>query len=476
MIEARARGGTLELVAAVRSPKTGRHRKTVLYVLRTRAEAEAVLETEPQGRGEIFRMLLELAWPQVVIDWEALRAAIRERLPKLAESAETSGVSAARSFREELDRVFRRVACADPTLPCSGFDLIEDHHETLVELRDLLNDRLQALDRGLHTWRPEEPSATTRDPFGWRHALQPALPPPDIEEGVGGLHESGKTFVAERRLRVLTRCFELYGEGHNMLGLIALERRDREPAIEHFQTAVELGRQSFPDSEDARPVWTNLDARTYLRALKNLALTQLEDQRFGDCLKTCRRLERDDEDGGDGVTTTAVRAAVALNRGQWSRARALAETVAALDPLSSLLSSFASHAMGQWREAGQGLLHACLNQPRAVRVILGFKDSAPKTYDEAAEFQRGMHERRCLQTFLGRWPRSSRAQYREIVDSAAVRELIRKRRELLERSRAWPERGDPEVSIEEFYDSASREFAEQQAAQLSLFEPPPAAP
>ena len=102
--------------------------------------------------------------------------------------------------------------------------------------------------------------------FYWRFALQGREVPPDTEKQAAGFYERGEYDRAEAAFRLLVECFDGYAEGYNYLGLIALEKRRLDDAINHFEKDDRAGAQtvSCADQQEAvleRPRHAALHAR-----------------------------------------------------------------------------------------------------------------------------------------------------------------------------------------------------------------------
>ncbi|GEM_PF-5237000 len=80
----------------------------------------------------------------------------------------------------------------------------------------------------------------------WTMRLNRQHIPVDVEELAGSYWEKRDLSKAEAAFSLLVNAFENYAEGHNYLGLIALERRQLTDAISHFRKTVEVGRRLFP--------------------------------------------------------------------------------------------------------------------------------------------------------------------------------------------------------------------------------------
>jgi hypothetical protein len=110
----------------------------------------------------------------------------------------------------------------------------------------------------------------------------------DVEELAAGLWEKRDLDRAEAAFRLMVDCFEGYAEGHNYLGLIALERDGLDEAIDRFRRTAELGRRLFPRRIARADYWRDIETQPYMRGLRNsLALNRAG--RWEEALAVCDR-------------------------------------------------------------------------------------------------------------------------------------------------------------------------------------------
>ena len=131
-----------------------------------------------------------------------------------------------------------------------------------------------------------------------------------------------------------------------------------------------------------------------MRGLSNLALALNHAGQPTKALAVCDRLEKECHDLS---SAEAHRASAFLLLGRWAKALAAARYNNRLSPCESLLMAFAEYELGQVDEADACLLHAALNAPHTVAVVLGARVAAPSTGAEARDHNYGVtlqHTRR----------------------------------------------------------------------------------
>jgi tetratricopeptide (TPR) repeat protein len=262
------------------------------------------------------------------------------------------------------------------------------------------------------------------NPFYWRFSLQGRDVPPDTEEHAAGLYERGEYERAEAIFRLLVDCFEGYAEGYNYLGLIALEQRKLDEAIECFRTTIELGRKAFPARIAKRRYWSDHSTRPYMRGARNLALTLNQAGRYREALALCDQLV---DECGDELTATWQRAEVSLNTRQWEHAAEAARRTVGLYPSGAFLVAFANVELGRRNDALEAFLYAALNHPRAARMLAGEKTPRAQTarsYDDAEDHNTGVSLLRGLHASLQGQSRATRRFFRDIVRDARVMRLL----------------------------------------------------
>ena len=394
----RRRGNQLAIVRGVRSPETKKVEQEVLFTLYSKAEALDALGKGAAGDGFRFRSLVEHAHPGVRFGWKVILRAIEENLAVLPETYDYRATRLRGAFRGELLSFARQLMLTNPHDSTASRQLIEEHRKELQYLRELIGWRLDA---------PAQPDSewTADNAYFWRFATRSGGVPPDVEEHAADLYGKQEYQQAGVAFRLLTEAFPDYAEGHNYLGLIALDQQRPEEAIAHFERTMELGRRLLPRRVARGRWWSDHATRPYMRGLRNLALALVQAKRHDEALAVCDRLVAE---CGDDVTAAAHRASACLNTGRWQEALAAAKFIHQISPGESLLAAFAAFELGRRGEARALFLHAVLNQPRTVGRLLGARFVQPRDREEAVDHNGGIQLARSLDDFLRRRRPASR--------------------------------------------------------------------
>jgi tetratricopeptide (TPR) repeat protein len=453
----RRRGNQLVLAHAEREPGTGKVQQRILFTLYSRPEAlEAVGKGSQEGR-HTFRYLLADAFPKLRFDWKAIDRAILDNLDALPESYEYRTTRLLSRFRMDLCAFARQLVLADPNSLLSAAATLDAHRRELEYVRELIDLRLR-------TPTPKPARYNEDNPWFWRTAFRGREVPADIEERAADHYEKREFEKAEVIFGILVEAFEDYAEGHNYLGLIALDRGWLPEAIERFRKTIELGRRLFPKRVAKSSWWTDLSTRPYLRGLKNLALALGQAGEEQEAFAICDRLERECDDPS---SANALRAPVYLNTGRWAEAATAALYNRNLDPSESLLAALAQYEAGDSRAAVVSLLHGALNSPRAARMILcpSRRAALPRGYLETRDHNGGVHLVRSLRPFLARRRRASLVQLGRLLEDPLVSALME---EMEAVSRRWSAAG-PKAERADFLrmtEMGTLEFAEAQARRV----------
>jgi tetratricopeptide (TPR) repeat protein len=458
MAYVRRRGNQLAIVQGEREPRSGSVQQRVLFTLYSRAEALEVLGRGTKGAAEAFRDLLQRQHPDLTFNWKKIRRAIEEQLDVLPDVYEYRSQRLRARFRNDLRAFARQLILSDPQDLVSAANVIQEHRRELEYLAELIGWRLRTRDQTESAWNAD-------NAFYWRFALQGRQVPPDTEEHAASLYERGDYDRAEAVFRLLVECFDGYAEGYNYLGLIALEQRKLEQAIDHFRTTVALGRKLFPARIARSRYWRDHSTRPYMRGLRNLALTLNEAGCFAETLAICDQLE---EECDDAITATWQRAAVYLNTGQWTRAADAARRTVGLHAGDSFLAAFALFELGEHEEALELFLHGALNYPRAARMLAAEKVRRAPTVtsaEEADDHNNGVSLLRALHAFLRRQPRASRRFFRDLVRDGRVTQLLDESVAVVRRWHEQHPTGEREA-FDQMQRMRSRQFAKVEAGTL----------
>lgn len=460
MAYVRRRGNQLAIVRGVRSPETKKVEQQILFTLYSKGEALAALGKDEGADAFRFRSLVEHANPDVRFDWEAISRAIAENLEALPETYDYRPARLRAAFRRELLALTRQLVMSDPMESTATRQLVDDHREALEYLRDLIDRRLSA--------PPQVDSEWSRDnAWYWRFATRPAEVPADVEEHAADLYERQEYARSAAAFRVLTEAFPDYAEGHNYLGLIALDQRRTEEAVEHFERAVEVGRRLLPRRVPRSGWWSDHRTRPYMRGLRNLALALVESKRYEEALVTCDRLATECDDV---ITAAAHRASAYLDTRRWQEALAAARYIHQISPGESIVAAFAAFELGREAEARALFLHAALNKPRTVGVLLGARFVKPRDREEAVDHNDGVRLARAVDDFLRRRRPASRRFFAGLWEHPIVKDL---REEVTIVTARWQaeRKGHDRTAYDRMQELRSWEFASRAWAPK---DPPPA--
>jgi tetratricopeptide (TPR) repeat protein len=413
MAYVRRRGNQLAIVRGARNPETKKVEQEILFTLYSKGEALAALGKDPGGDAFRFQSLVERAHPDVRFEWKAISRAIAENLEVLPETYDYRSTRLHAGFRRDLLAFARQIVLTDPLGSTAARQLVDEHRDALEYLRELIDRRLAAPTQVESEW-------TADNAFYWRFASRPSDVPPDVEEHAAGLYGRQEYRRAAVAFRVLTEAFPDYAEGHNYLGLIALDQMRAEEAVEHFERTIEVGRRLLPRRVPRSGWWSDHRTRPYMRGLRNLALAHVQAKRYEDALATCDRLAAECDDV---ITASAHRASAYLDTGRWREALETALHIHQLSPGNSLLAAFAAFELGREAEARVLFLHAALNKPRTVGGLLGVRFARPRDRDEAVDHNDGVLLARTLDDFLRKRRPASRRFFASLWAHPMVKDL-----------------------------------------------------
>jgi tetratricopeptide (TPR) repeat protein len=455
MAYVRRRGNQLAIVRGEREPGTGKVQQQILFTFYSKAEVHEALGRGSKAGADRFQHLLQREHPDVKFNWKTIRRSLDKDIDLLPERYEYKGERLRRRFRADLCAFARQLMLADPQDLMSAAQLIQEHHHELEYVADLIQWRLKLRDQKESEWNVD-------NPFYWRFTLQGRDVPPDTEEHAAGFYERGEHERAEAVFRLLVECFDGYAEGYNYLGLIALDRRQLDDALAHFQKTIELGRKLFPARISKKRYWNDHATRPYMRGLRNSVITLTQAGRFDEAMAFCDRL---DDECGDNITTTWHRAVIYLNTGKWQPAAEAAQRLTGLYPDANLIAAFALYELGRIDQVLSAFLHGALNHPRAARMLLGERTTTPKSSEEIRDHNAGVSLRRELHAFLKNQSRASKRFFRTLVRDPRVVRLLDEIVAVVERRMAQHPTGEREA-FERMTLMHSREFAQTEAHRL----------
>ncbi len=412
----RQRGNQVLIVHGERIPGTGKVEQHVLFTLYSQPEAREAIG----GSASRFESLLEQAHPELRFDWKRIRKEIERLTAQLPERFDYDEARQAGRFREAMRAFARQLMLADPQHLIGSARLVKQNRHELAFLRELIDWRLQVCEQEESEWNQD-------NPFHWRFTLQGRDLPSDTEELLAGYWERRELERAEPLFRLGVECFEGYADGHNYLGLIALERGRLDEAITQFQRTVDVGRRRLPRRVARGDWWSVLETRPYMRGLRNLALALNRAGRWEEALAVCDRLE---SECGDRITAESHRASVYLNTGRFPEAAGAAIGLRQLDASESLVAALAQVETGQHRAALASLIHGALNSPRAVRMLAGLSTLRPKTATAARDHNTGVELLHVLHRYLRERRRSGPRFLAQALKAPAVQALLQRKQQL----------------------------------------------
>ena len=465
MAYVRQRGNQIAIVHGARNAESKKVEQQILFTLYSKAEALEALGKSDPTTAERFRSLLEQSHPAIRFDWKEIRQGIEATLETLPETYDYRSTRLRGHFREDLLRFAKQLILADPETLASSSQLLSEHRSELEYLRSLIDSRLERPTEKVTEWNRD-------NEFFWRFATRDTQVPPDIEEQAVTYYERREFDRAIVAFKLLTDAFEDYAEGHNYLGLIALDQERLDEAIACFEKTMELGRRLFPKRISKDRWWSDHATRPYMRGLQNLALTLIQAKRYKEALAACDRLE---DECQDDVTAAAHRASAFLNLGQFRSALDAALHIIEISPSESSVAAFASFELGLHDDARVWFLHAALNAPRTVAMVIGARLPRLTDHDDAEDHNGGVTLLRALSGYLEKRSPASRRFFAELWKSDQVTTC---RKELEEVTRRW--RADRSNKDRPAFDRMTRmrsiAFARETAAPMLHVEGPRLAP
>lgn len=415
MAYVRERGNQLAIVQGERDPATGKVEQRVLFSVCSKPEALAVLGQSDARRAASFERLLEKQYPDIDFSWESIRQAIQEKMDMLPDTYEYQQEKLLGSFHSDLCRFARQLLLADPQDLMSAAQLIQSHRHELEYMAALIQWRLRLRDQREDEWNRD-------NHFFWRLRTLGGDAPQEAEEMGVKYFNQGDFGRARSVFSLLIDCFDNYADGHNSLGIIALEESKLDEAIACFEKAIEVGRKRFPKRISKKQYGSDLKTRPYLRGLHNLALALNLAGRYEEALACCDRLERE---CGDEGTASWYRAGIALNASMWQQAVELAARASApYSRAADLIVAFGLAELGRFEDAMAPFLHAALNHPRAARLVLGERTRRPTSHDEVEEHHFGVSLARNIHGFLANGKVVSKGFFRKVVRDPRVTQLL----------------------------------------------------
>ncbi len=455
----RKRGRQLALVHGEREPQTGNVEQQILFTIYSKAEAFEVPGRAGGGKGaRLLEELLRERYPDIRFDWRRIRADIERQLDVLPDLYDYREARLRAAFRPAIVDVAKALVLTDPQELLPSAKVVAQHRHELEFVRELIDWRLDRCDA-------QEPSEwNTDNPFYWRFTLRGREVPPEVEEIANAYWARRDLDRARAVFGLLCEAFHPYAEGHNYLGLIALERGELDDAEKEFSLTVELGRKLFPKRIAKKDYWRLHETRPYIRGLRNLALTYNRMGRFDSVLAICERL---DLECGDTAEADAFRASAYMNTAQFERAAACAARLVGLWPSEGFVAGFALAELGRLPEAKEYFVHAILNHPRAARMLAGTRSkAAPASHVEVEDHNAGVTIDMNLHAYLAKQSRATARFFQRVVQSERMRSLAS---DVETAAQSWfGDRNAERSHFETFNRLRDRAFAQQVAQELRV--------
>jgi tetratricopeptide (TPR) repeat protein len=370
MAYVRQKANQLLIVHGERDPETRKVTQHVLFTLYSKAEALEAIGKTAAKRDWQFQRLLQSQYPDISFDWDKINKQIREKMGNLPDLWEYGNSRLRKGFRRGVVEFVRHLLLADPQMLTSSRELIQEHTHELEYARELIDFRLKVLDT-----KPSEFDSDT--PFYWRYMLQGRYLSGDEEECIEEMWHKGETEKAHTLFHLMTECFDDYAEGHNYLGLMALEEEDLEEALDCFRQTMRLGEKLFPKRLAKKHYWRDIKTRPFMRGVFNSTTALIRMDRFAEALELAQILE--DRCGNRGMAQH-YRAKIYINLGRWQAALDCA--VEGEGGGEGFLAAVAAGKLGQKEDSLVYCLQAALNRPRTARMLANQKVSHPEgTYE-----------------------------------------------------------------------------------------------
>ena len=434
---------------------TGEVQQRVLFSLYSKPEAEAAIGLRKTDPPLSFHGLVESRHEGIRFDWPKVDAAIVALKDELPEKWDYPAAGVAPMLREAVVGLTRALFAADPQSVFSAQQAVEAQRASLVFVRELIDARLQRVDR------VDESEWNRDNEFGWRARLAGKGVPTEAEEWLSDFKERGEVEKARALAHLLVEAWPEFADGYNTLGILALDRGDNDSALEWFARTMEVGRTLFPKRIAKARWWSDHDTRPYMRGMMNTALTLGRMGRDEEVLSWCSRLE---SECFDDLTADSHRASACLNLGRWTDAKRAAVRLTGLWPHEDFLAAFACFELGEREEALARWLHATISCPRAARMLTGGTTRArPRDNDEVRDHNSGVEHRLSLGHYRKRKP--PQRFFAAITGAPEVLALVAERAAAVS---AWRDnRGQDRTGYDRMQEMATLEFARKEAARLA---------
>jgi tetratricopeptide (TPR) repeat protein len=452
MAYVRKRGNQLAIVQGERDPESGKVCQRILFTFYSKKEAIAALD---EAQSQLLQGLLECEYPEIRFPWKRIWRAIARNVESLPVQYEYREAEMVKRFRSDLCAFTRQLVLNDPQWLFPSAELLRQHRFELEYLIELIGWRLKLCDA--------KPDEFNRDnEFYWRFRLRGREVPTDTEEGISALYDRGDHERTEAVLQLLADTFEHDAEGHNYLGMIALDRGNLEEAARRFTMMMELARKRLPRRLTPRLFRNNHRGKPYRRGLSNLIITL---KRLGQHDKALAHADQLETICGDRDGAEYYRALIHLNRGAWEDAARAARHVRNLWQETSFVAALASFEIGRSEECVADFLHGACNHPSAAMMIAGRRAKKPTTHDEARDWEVGTALSENAGAYLARRGARVRRFLGSLITSPGIAELMSDVEET-RRRRDQERRGSTRVAWDRLQHMESVKFAQKHAVEI----------
>jgi len=402
----RKRGRQVAIVHGERDSETGKVRQRILFTIYSKAEAYKIVGRKDRRTAEHFQFLLQEQYPGLKFNWKKIHAAILQHLELLPDLYQYRASRLQNRFRSDLTPFARQLILTDPQSLMSAAGLIEEHRYELEFISDLIQWRLKLRHQDPNQWNQD-------DPFYWRAALQGSGVPPETEELAASYYEKGRYEKAGAVFRLLLDCFPDYAEGHNYLGLIALDTGKLPQAQDRFTQAMTIGQKLFPRRLARKHYWVSLETRSYMRGLRNLVITLTRMAEYDEALSLCNLLASKCDDD---ITAECFRAVIYLDMGSWHQAAETAAGLIEIYPSESLLAGLAVFELDRPADAARHFIYGALNYPQTARLLLGQPTQPVESQTAVMDYNDGVSLILNLHGFLERQSGPSKQFFRVLLN------------------------------------------------------------
>lgn len=451
MAYVRKKGNQVVIVHGVRDSETKEVQQKTLFVFYSKAEALAAIGDSATQ----FQNTLESDFPDIKFDWKKIRDGLHSCIDVLPDLYQYKSERVESQFRLALTSFAKELLICDPQSLITSAGLLQEQRVALEYIRELIDWRLQQADQKPTKWNQD-------NPFYWRTMAQRRDVPIEGVEELSDLYLRREYEKAEMLATLLTDCWSHYAEGYNYLGLIALNRNDRNTALSWFEKARQTGRSLFPRRIAKDRYWTDHDTRPYIRAHIYLAQTHNQLGNFETALKHCEELEKECHLD---IFAALERTPIFLNMGDYLNAAKAARYVCGLYPQENLLLALALYEAGERSDARVHFLAGAIRYPRTAQMLASiWRARVPKASREIGDHNLGVEYLNSLDHYLRRRSPRSKRFFKEILKNKSVQKLLHDAE--IVRSKWFENRGANREWFKRMNEMESLEFAKAKVLEI----------